>query len=245
MGVKSFRTGTGQKRKATERGLNRGRAEYFRSTRRTGLASPPRASSGAAAYQLRIPYHAYGYNIGTFSLGYAPDFSTSPEDLEFSKDGGNPISSFSGQQQSSSSASWGEILVELPTDGVLYIYYLSGTSYAGDFAIDDIDIENPNTGTVMAEITTTDSNFERSGYGQTSKSDHNSQYQVLNTSSTSTNGMWNLGGNGTPSTGTGPSTDSDGSIFGIFVFTEVSGSYSTPNKYFTLRTRYKISEYIS
>ena len=243
MGVRSFRTGTGQKRNATESGIYKGRAESFLSTRRTGLAKV--AFTGASAYQLRIPYHAYGSDIGSFAMAYAPDFSTSPTSLEFSKDGGNLITSFSGQQQNTSSAAWGELLVELPGDGVVYFYYTSGTGYAGDFALDDMDIEDPSTSTVLHTISISDSNFERSGYGLTQPLDHNGTWQVVNTSAgNSVQGLWNLGGNGTPSSNTGPAVDHEGSVSGLFIFTETSGSQSTPNKVFSLRTTNLISEYI-
>ena len=244
MGVRSFRTGTGQKKNATEKGIYRGRAESFLSTRRTGLASV--VSGGGGAYQLRIPYHAYGVNIGSFAMAYAPDFSTAPTTIEFSKDGGSLITSFSGQQQSTSAAAWGELLVELPDDGVVYFYYTSGSGYRGDFALDDIDIEDPSTSTVLSTIDIGDSNFERGGSGQTQPLDHNGTFQVVNTGINNTiQGLWNLGSNGTPSGNTGPTTDHNGLLYGLFIFTEVSGSGNTPNKVYSLRTTNLISEYIS
>ena len=185
-------------------------------------------------------------DIGSFAMAYAPDFSTAPTSIQFRKDGGSLITSFSGQQHSTAATAWGELLVELPDDGVVYFYYTSGTGYAGDFALDDMDIEDPSTSTVLDTITIGDSNFERSGYGLTQPLDHNGTFEVVNTSAgNSVQGLWNLGSNGTPSSNTGPTSDHDGFNYGLFIFTETSGSQSTPNKVFSLRTTNLISEYIS
>jgi len=243
MGVKSFRTGTGQKRLATEKGLYRGRAEYFYSTRRTGLTFSPRPPL-ANQYTLRIPYHAYGDTIGTFSVGFAPSLNEPYEVLEFLKDGSStPITSFSGQQQTSSLASWGYVDLEVP-DGILYVFYISGSNFTGDFAIDTVTVSDITSGAPLGTIPTTSSWERNTSAGETDFHDENdTAWTFMGTSSTAINGTWNLDSNGTGSTGTGPSSNSTGSTTLQYIYAETSGA-GFANKYFTLRTFDLISTYI-
>ena len=246
MGVKSFRTGTGQKKLSTEKPLYRGRAEYFRSTRRTGL-SKPRIDRPPADYTLRIPYHAWGDTIGTLSLGLAEDYTTEPLTLPFSKDGGSEIESFTGQQHTSATATWGELVAPLSTDGVLYILYISGSNYTGDIAIDSITIEDGDgnlLGTIPVDIYA--EAFETNSLsGQTSFTGATGFYTVLN-SYTSSQGKWNIDRQGTGSSGTGPSADATGSSGGPYIYAETSGQNTGyPNRYFTLRTTDLVSSFVT
>ena len=168
-----------------------------------------------ASFNFR--YHAFGSAIGTTTFYW---YNTTTSTL-------NELTSIIGQQQTSSNAPWSDIQ-SIPLDsydgetGRIVIRYQTGPGFQQDFAIDDMQLINTSLGTIDLDPSTTQPNggWQQQGIRNGGGTYPTTGYSALTTNQQDPNDFWQYDVGGTPSNNTGPSTDSDGSATGFYIYFE-------------------------
>lgn len=250
-GTASFTTGTATEDSSSE-GAETFTASIYSDSGRTNLLATSsnvtiNDTSVPSIPEFRIKYHAYGVNIGTTWVYLEP--ADSPGTLvqqSFTYNNGNNTgTSMSGQQQTSSAAAYKELRCTPSSDGRIYLRYQSGTGYRGDFAFDDeayLYVDGTLSATLYLDPNYPNHFQRHDNPGATSsQGTSDSFYETI--SSSGGNGDWKYDYGGTGSGGTGPSSGASGSGTTYYVYAETSQSgYS--NKYFTLRTKQNLTDYL-
>ena len=242
-GTASFTTGTITEDTTTEGAETFTASIYSDSGRTTLLATSSNVTindtSVTTVPEFRIKYHAYGATIGTFSIYLEPadNQGTLVQQSFTYNDGNSSGTSMTGSQHYTSASAYKEIRCTPSSDGRLYLRYQSGTSYTGDFAVDD-EAYLYTSGTLAATLSYTDFQRHDNPGATTAQGTSDSLYEDI--SSSGANGDWKYDSSGTPSSYTGPNQSPTGNYY---VFAETSGPGS-PSKYFTLRTRNNLTTYL-
>jgi len=256
MGVKSFRTGKGQKRMATEGGIYKGRAESFLSTRRTGLAShakdiPPTVLP--SQFYIKFKWHMYGSQMGSLRVHWVDEndvnYAVSGSDwnnyrlnVDWFSNGSNVGYVKAGQYQTSDSYVYMTATTENITfngnDGFIHFGAQIGSGYRSDIAIDRIEFHRTSDDSVFARIGEDGDKWLTNSSTRNDYTSNPSEMQAVALGSSSA--KWNFDSNTTASSGTGPDDDSGGT--GIYyMYAEAS---SATNRYCSLRSTDLLGEYL-
>jgi hypothetical protein len=191
---------------------------------------------------MTFKYYGWGATTGTLTVHWAPGPPTSntiSAALPFTADG-STVTSISGPQHPGPGLTWKSATVDLsplsPSTGHFVFKYRTGSSFTGDFQLDDMEFTHSG-GTVdmdpdLKRTASTD-NWQRWNAGPPAT--YNTSFFSNVTVSSSASGGWNYDAGGTGSSGTGNPTDSDGSTTGYYIYAETS-SPNYPQKYMWLRT---------
>jgi hypothetical protein len=197
---------------------------------------------GGASSQMTFKYYGYGSNTGTLSVHWAPGPPTSntiSAALPFTADGAT-VTSISGPQHPGPGQAWKSATVDLsplsPSTGHFVFKYRTGTSFRGDFQLDDMEFTHSGgTDDLDPDLKRTASTDNWQKWNAGPPATYNTSFFSNVVVSSSAPGGWNYDAGGTPSGSTGTTSDSDGSTTGYYIYAETS-SPNYPQKYMWLRT---------
>lgn len=200
------------------------------------------ASSRIQDPYLEFKYYAYGALMGTTYFYFHPDGGSLTQLTNISANN-STYSVFSGQQQTATGQAWRTATINLSSfegsPGKIVIRHQSQTAssfFEGDFQMDNIKINCAN-----GQIVDLDPDLKRTDdidnwqKGQLSTEYGSSSWTNVSFEESSTS-FWCYDNNGTGSSNTGDTVDSDGSSTGYYLYTEVSGTGGSYNHVRTINS---------